>query len=123
MPDSRYKTYLNSADFCNTIIFPGGCLPSLQALISAATDNSTLHVESITNHNLHYAETLRQWRYRFNESFPRLVELGFDDSFIRLWNLYFCYCETGFQRSIINLQVLTFRRPNSFINSNILPYI
>ena len=27
MPDSRYPVYVKSADFCNTIIFPGGCCP------------------------------------------------------------------------------------------------
>jgi cyclopropane fatty-acyl-phospholipid synthase-like methyltransferase len=33
--------------------------------------------------NLHYAETLREWRRRFNKNIPRVIQLGFDDAFIR----------------------------------------
>lgn len=113
MPDSRYPVYVKTADFLNTIIFPGGCCPSLSALLTAMANESTLHLEHVVNTNLHYAETLRQWRVRFNQAFPRVVELGFDDSFMRLWNLYLAYCEAGFKSQIINLQILTFSRPGN----------
>lgn len=118
MPDSRYANYVRSADFCNTIIFPGGCCPSLSALLQAMSTESTLFLDSAVNFNLHYAETLRRWRVRFNQALAQVLALGFDDTFIRLWNLYLCYCEAGFQRQIINLQVLTFSRPN---NPNMIP--
>jgi cyclopropane-fatty-acyl-phospholipid synthase len=108
MPDARYPTYVKSADFLNTIIFPGGCCPSLSALLTAMANESTLHLENVVNTNLHYAETLRQWRVRFNQAFPRVVELGFNDQFMRLWNLYLAYCEAGFKAQVINLQVLSF---------------
>jgi cyclopropane-fatty-acyl-phospholipid synthase len=113
MPDARYPTYVKSADFLNTIIFPGGCCPSLSALLNAMAAKSTLHLEHVTNSNLHYAETLRRWRVRFNAALPRILELGFDDSFIRLWNLYLAYCEAGFFKQVINLQILTFSRPGN----------
>ena len=113
MPDSRYPVYHKSADFLNTIIFPGGCCPSVSALLNAMSVTSTLHLENINNLNLHYAETLKQWRYRFNTNLPKILELGFDDTFIRLWNLYLCYCEAGFLSQIINLQILTFSRPSN----------
>jgi cyclopropane-fatty-acyl-phospholipid synthase len=118
MPDARYPLYVKSADFLNTIIFPGGCCPSLGALLEAMSVSSTLHLENAVNMNLHYAETLRQWRYRFNRELPRVMELGFDDAFIRLWNLYFCQCEAGFDAQIINLQILTFSRTG---NPNMIP--
>lgn len=110
MPDSRYPLYVKSADFLNTIIFPGGCCPSLSALLHAMAESSTLHLENAVNMNLHYAETLRHWRERFNKSLPRILELGFDDAFIRLWNMYLCQCEAGFEAQILNLQILTFSR-------------
>ena len=72
MPDSRYPVYHKTADFLNTIIFPGGCCPSLSALLNAMATESTLHLENATNTNLHYAETLRQWRVRFNKAMPRV---------------------------------------------------
>ena len=113
MPDSRYASYVNQADFINTVIFPGGLCPSISALLNAATTSSSLHLENSTNYNLSYAETLRQWRYRFNDALPRVVSLGFDDEFVRLWNLYMCYCEAGFQRNILGLHILTFVRPKN----------
>ena len=113
MPDARYPVYHKSADFLNTIIFPGGCCPSLSALLTAMANESTLHLENVVNTNLHYAETLRQWRVRFNQAMPKVLSLGFDDSFIRLWNLYLAYCEAGFKAQVINLQILTFSRPGN----------
>jgi len=110
MPDARYPVYHKSADFLNTIIFPGGCCPSLSALLTAMANESTLHLENAVNTNLHYAETLRQWRVRFNQAYPKVLALGFDDSFMRLWNLYLAMCEAGFKAQIINLQMLTFSR-------------
>lgn len=115
MPDSRYQTYIQSTDFINTIIFPGGCCPSLSALLEAMTKHSTMFMDTCTNWNLHYAETLRRWRYNFNNTHatnPYLYpSLGFDEHFMRLWNLYLCYCEAGFEKQVLNLQVLTFTRP------------
>ena len=84
IPDTRYPVYHKSADFLNTIIFPGRCCPSLSALLTAIAIESTLHLENVINTNLHYAETLRQWRVRFNQAMPKVLSLGFDDSFIRL---------------------------------------
>jgi len=117
MPDSRYPTYVNSTDFLNTIIFPGGCCPSLSALLSNMATKSTLHLDNAVNFNLHYAETLRQWRVRFNTYSQKIKALGkFDDAFMRLWNMYLCQCEAAFYAQIINLQVLTFSRTG---NSNL----
>jgi len=113
IPDARYPVYVKSADYINSIIFPGGCCPSLSALLSAMALNSKLHLESASNTNSHYAETLRRWRYKFNTSLPKVKALGFDDTFIRLWNFYFCYCEAGFEAKVINLQILSFTRPGN----------
>ena len=71
---------------------------------------STLHLESCSNHCLHYAHTLRLWRQRFNAASETVALLGFDVQFVRVWNLYLCMCEASFQASTINLQQLTFSR-------------
>ena len=113
MPDARYPVYHKSADFLNTIIFPGGCCPSLSALLNAMALRSTLHLENAVNMNLHYAQTLRLWRQRFNDNDEKIRQLGFDDAFIRLWNMYLCQCEAGFEAQVINLQILTFSRPGN----------
>jgi cyclopropane-fatty-acyl-phospholipid synthase len=33
---------------------------------------------------------------------PRIRELGYSDSFIRMWEFYFCYCEGGFAERVIS---------------------
>ena len=62
------------------------------------------HLEDI---GPHYARTLRHWRERFFQHESRIRELGYGDSFIRLWEFYLCYCEGGFEeRSIGTVQML-----------------
>ena len=117
-PEARYVANVKSADFCNTIIFPGGCCPSLTALLQAMEGHSNLYLDQLTNFNVHYGKTLFEWRRRFNNSLEKVRAIGFDDQFVRCWNFYLCYCEVGFEYQIMNLLVLTFSRPG---NGNLLP--
>ena len=109
-PESRYETYLRSTDFINTIIFPGSCCPSLHALVDASYQWSTLTLEHIDNIGLHYAETLAEWRRRFNRNEKFVRKLGFDDIFMRVWNYYLTYCEAGFDSQTMNCLILVFSR-------------
>jgi cyclopropane-fatty-acyl-phospholipid synthase len=109
-PESRYETYLRSTDLINSIIFPGSCCPSLHALIDASYQWSTLTLEHIDNIGLHYAETLAEWRRRFNHNEKFVRKLGFDDVFMRVWNYYLTYCEAGFMSQTINCLILVFSR-------------
>ena len=43
-----------------------------------------------------YSRTLLEWKKNFNNSWPKLKLLNFDEKFNRLWNYYLDYCETGF---------------------------
>jgi len=109
-PETRYETYLRSTDLINSIIFPGSCCPSLHALIDASYKWSTLTLEHIDNIGLHYAETLREWRRRFNNNEVAIRKLGFDDVFFRVWNYYLTYCEAGFGSQTENCLILVFSR-------------
>jgi cyclopropane-fatty-acyl-phospholipid synthase len=110
-PEERYETYRRSTDFINTIIFPGSCCPSLHALVGAMYKESTLCLEHIDNIGLHYAETLAEWRRRFNANEALVRSLGFDDIFLRAWNYYLTYCEAGFFSQTENCLQLVFARP------------
>jgi cyclopropane-fatty-acyl-phospholipid synthase len=105
--DRAYHVEKASKSFINTHIFPGGCLPSLEAIsraVARATNLRHVHMEDITPH---YAETLARWRQRFLAASERLAELGYDERFRRLWELYLCYCEGGFrERRIQDVQLL-----------------
>lgn len=108
--EERYENYLHSTDFINTIIFPGSCCPSLHALVDAAYKGSNLSLEHIDNIGLHYAQTLADWRRRFNESEKFVRSLGFDDVFFRAWNYYLSYCEAGFYARNVNCLIIVFGR-------------
>jgi len=112
-PEARYETYIRSTDFINTVIFPGGVCPSLHALVDASYKWSTLTLEHIDNIGLHYAETLAEWRRRFNANELVVRKLGFDDVFLRVWNYYLTYCEAGFRSQTENCLILVFSRPGN----------
>jgi cyclopropane-fatty-acyl-phospholipid synthase len=112
-PEARYETYLRSTDFINTVIFPGGIAPSLHALVDASYKWSTLTLEHIDNIGLHYAETLAEWRRRFNANEAIVRKMGFDDVFLRVWNYYMTYCEAGFRSQTENCLILVFSRPGN----------
>jgi cyclopropane-fatty-acyl-phospholipid synthase len=91
----------------NTHIFPGGCLPSLEAIARGVAGRTDMQIVGLEDLTPHYVETLRRWRRRFAEHAGQLAELGYDERFQRLWTLYLCYCEAGFaERRILDLQIL-----------------
>ncbi len=105
--DRAYQVEKAGKSFINTYIFPGGCLPSLEVIarqLARVTDLRQVHLEDITTH---YATTLALWRERFLNASERLADLGYDERFRRLWELYLCYCEGGFrERRIQDVQLL-----------------
>jgi cyclopropane-fatty-acyl-phospholipid synthase len=105
--DRAYQVEKAGKSFINTYIFPGGCLPSMEIIsrsLARVTDLQQVHLEDIT---AHYATTLERWRERFLNATERLSELGYDERFRRLWELYLCYCEGGFrERRIQDVQLL-----------------
>lgn len=106
-----YESYRESTDFIRHFIFPGGCLPSLKAIMNsleAVTDFSVKDVESIGDD---YVTTLRRWRHRFNRNIQDIEELGFDEQFQRMWNYYLSYCEGGFEEGMIDNHQIVFTRP------------
>ena len=107
-PEARYEYYRRAADYINSIIFPGSCCPSLHSLVDAAYQTSCLSLLRIDNIGVHYSETLREWRKRFNRNEQNVRKAGFDDRFIRSWNYYLTYCEAGFCSETEHCQILVF---------------
>jgi cyclopropane-fatty-acyl-phospholipid synthase len=105
--DRAYEVQKDGRSFINTYIFPGGCLPSLEVIASKlahAGDLREVHLEDLT---AHYTRTLAHWRSRFAAAGERLGELGYDERFRRMWELYLSYCEGGFaERRIRDVQLL-----------------
>ena len=105
--DRAYHVEKAARSFANELIFPGGCLPSIQVFADCAarvTDMRLLGLEDITDS---YPPTLERWRENFAAASGRLEALGYDERFRRLWDLYLAYSEGGFrERRIGDVQVL-----------------
>lgn len=113
MPERHYEQYLRGVDFIQRYVFPGGCLPSVSAMLDSAGRTSDLRLVHLEDFAPHYAETLRRWRKQFEASLPEVRQLGYDDRFIRLWRYYLCYCEAAFEERHIGVMQLQFDRPES----------
>lgn len=111
MPESRYASYLKSVDFIQRYVFPGGCLPSLGAILESVARTGDLRLVHAEDYAPHYAETLRRWRQTFLERQDEVLELGYPERLLRLWNYYLCYCEAVFEERHISLLQIQFDKP------------
>jgi cyclopropane-fatty-acyl-phospholipid synthase len=105
--DHRYARVRDEVDFIKRYIFPGSCLPSVSALAQAMASASDFRIVHLADIGPHYATTLARWRENFLANLPRVRALGLPESFIRMWEFYFCYCEAGFaERALGDVQML-----------------
>jgi cyclopropane-fatty-acyl-phospholipid synthase len=111
IPEQRYDSYRRRPDFIQRYIFPGGHLPSLEAVAGTMGRASELYVDDVENIGTHYAETLRRWRERFLARADEVRTLGFDARFVRMWEFYLAYCEAAFLARYINDLQLVLTRP------------
>jgi cyclopropane-fatty-acyl-phospholipid synthase len=111
--DQTYESYRRSVDFTQRYIFPGGLTPSLTALCSAMTQSSDLRVADLQDITSHYATTLRKWRENFLARREEVRGLGLSESFLRMWEFYFCYCEAGFRERTIGAFQIMLARPRT----------
>ncbi|PVV26119.1 MAG: hypothetical protein B6D79_07355 [gamma proteobacterium symbiont of Ctena orbiculata] len=97
-----FETYRRRSDFIQQYIFPGGMLPSPRRLDDLARSNG-FEIETTESFAADYAETLRRWRSAFLAKRDRLLGMGFDMAFVRLWEFYLSYCEVGFDEARIDV--------------------
>jgi cyclopropane-fatty-acyl-phospholipid synthase len=100
--DELFDQYRKSEDFIQKYIFPGGFLPSLQC-IKDHTEKSGLQLTEYKSYGIHYSNTLKEWRKNFINSWSDISKQGFDQSFKKIWDFYFSYCEAGFKSKNIDL--------------------
>ena len=93
-------------------IFPGGQIPSLQAITEALREHTTLRISSDLAMGPHYARTLAEWRSRFTGAADEVARLGFSPAFQRMWNLYLAYAEAGFRAGYLDVHQLILQRPS-----------
>jgi len=77
-------------------IFPGGYVPALSEILPGV-ERLRLWVTDIEILRLHYADTLRAWRQRFERNRDR-VRAIYDERFCRMWEMYLVASEIAFRR-------------------------
>ena len=108
--DDLFERYRHSTDFIQQYVFPGGMLPSRDSFKAAAA-KAGLQIDNEFAFGADYAKTLCIWRDNFNQKLQEIRELGFDETFIRLWNFYLMYCAAGFSER--NIDVVQFTLSHS----------
>ena len=111
MPHERMLATRRTYTWINKYIFPGGFLPSVQAIDEITRDHTGLRLTGRLSMGAHYAETLRLWDEAFLAASRRVLDLGFDERFLRMWHFYLEYSRGGFASGYLDVNQLTFRRP------------
>lgn len=109
--DQRYEQAKRDVDFIQRYIFPGSCIPSITALTTAMRDSSDLRLVSQQDFAEHYARTLHMWNETCKQEADRITELGYSETFQRMWEFYLCYCEGGFAERSIGVSHLLYAKP------------
>jgi cyclopropane-fatty-acyl-phospholipid synthase len=90
-------------------IFPGGYSPAMSE-VTPVVERTGLWITDIEVLRLHYAETARAWRLRFNANRERIRAL-YDERFCRMWEFYLALAEIAFRyQGHMNFQMQVARR-------------
>ncbi|WP_141207044.1 SAM-dependent methyltransferase [Streptomyces griseorubiginosus] len=112
MPHERMLASRDTFTWIHKYVFPGGLIPSTEAIEHTARDHTALRLARRDAFGAHYAETLRLWRERFTERADEVAALGFDETFRRLWTFYLAYSEAGFRSGYLDVQQYLFTKEN-----------
>ena len=107
--DELFDRYVGSTDFIQQYIFPGGCLPCPREFRAQAVAAGFDVIDEFS-FGQDYARTLRIWRADFLAQEERVLQLGFDKRFIRIWEFYLAYCEAAFAQANTSVMQFTLRR-------------
>jgi cyclopropane-fatty-acyl-phospholipid synthase len=105
--DRAYEAEKYSRSFIGELIFPAGCLPSLEVIARCTARETDMRMVDLEDITANYPPTLARWRENFVRAADRAEALGYDLRFRRLWELYLAYSEGGFrERRIGDVQML-----------------
>jgi cyclopropane-fatty-acyl-phospholipid synthase len=108
--DRSYERAKGRDDLVKRLVFPGGFLPSIEAISRSITSRSDLRIVDLEDIGRHYAETLRRWRANIDAHARDIDALGLGEAFSRLWRMYLCYCEAAFlERHVSDVQIVLAR--------------
>jgi cyclopropane-fatty-acyl-phospholipid synthase len=109
--DATIRATRDTYTWIRKYIFPGGQLSSVQSIDRTIKTHTALRIADCYSFGRHYAETLRRWRARFEAQAATVSQLGFDETFRRMWSLYLAYSEAGFRTGYLDVAQLTLTKP------------
>jgi cyclopropane-fatty-acyl-phospholipid synthase len=112
--DARYEQHVRGVDFIKRYVFPGSNIPSITALLQAATRASDLTLRQLEDIGPHYATTLAAWRGNLAANAEAVARLT-EERFRRIWHFYLCYCEAGFAERYLGDAQMLFAKPRARI--------
>ena len=101
--DQWFAKYHGTPDWIEKYIFPGSELASVGEILRSLARSTSLSMYHAENFGTHYARTLQAWRARFHQRLDGVRALGYDERFIRMWDLYLGSCEAAFLERHIGL--------------------
>lgn len=114
MPHDRMLATRRSYTWIHKYIFPGGQVPSSEAIDDQAR-KAGLHATARNRFGHSYADTLATWRARFTAAWEdgavTAIDPRFDEVFRRTWEFYLAYSEAGFRGQYLDVRQLAFRKP------------
>jgi cyclopropane-fatty-acyl-phospholipid synthase len=108
MSHDRLQSTKRSWTWIHKYIFPGGIIPSEEAIHKSVRNHTGLVMVDGIRFGASYAATLRAWRTRFLDAAPQVANLGFDATFRRMWEFYLAYCESGFESGYLDVGQFVF---------------
>ncbi len=109
--NKRFETYRKGVDFIQKYIFPGGMLPSPNAL-AEQIGRAGLRLVGSIEFGESYSQTLRRWHDTFNDKWDEITDMGFDERFRRMWNYYLTSCAAAFRSGNCDVTQITLSRPS-----------
>ena len=110
MPHDRMLATRDTYTWINKYIFPGGFLPSVEVIDEITRRHTALRMAERLSMGSDYAETLRRWDRTLPRRARRVLALGFDEIFLRMWHFYLDYSQAGFASGYLDVKQLTFTR-------------
>ncbi len=101
--DSRFDRVRNSEDFIKAFVFPGSCIPSIDAITRVSAKAGDFWLTQLDEFPQHYAETLHRWRERLFEAEDEALARGYGEALLRLWDFYLAYCEGAYAERYVSV--------------------
>lgn len=122
IPDAGIDAPYRGAGWISRYIFPGGLLPAMREFEQAATQPAGgLAIRDVDEICSHYVRTLDEWRHRFWRVIDDVRVLGFDETFVHMWDFYLASCSAAFATGHIRDVQVLLERVRDGVTARTLP--